>query len=206
MPKEKDSIKDSIKLALETYNKYASIYANYTQHKLLQYQLTNFISMLPKKAKVLDAGAGCGRDSLYMLEDGLDVTSLDISDGMIEEAKKNGVIVLKQDLLKLKSKDEFDGIWCMATFSDFPKQDASKVLKIFNLALKPNGILYIAVKEGEGEQVIEKEKYGNSPRFYAFYKKVELENLLKENGFLIQDSIVGDDDGTKWVEIFAKKN
>ena len=65
--------------------------------------------------------------------------------------------------------------------------------------------MYIAVKEGEGEELIEKERYWNSPRFYAFYKKDELNQLLKENGFEIIELSNSNDEGTNWIEVFAKK-
>ena len=199
-------MKNKIKLALETYNKYAELYAKYTKDKLLQFQLTEFSSMLPKKGKVLDAGCGCGRDAAYLSEEGLNVTAVDICDGMINEAKKNNVLVKKQDILKLKEQDEYDGVWCMATLADIPKTDVSKVLKNFFTSLKKEGILYIAVKEGKGEELIEKEKYGNLPRFYAFYEKEELEKLLIDSGFIVHKSTLSNDRGIKWVEIFAKKS
>ncbi len=205
MPEKEPTIQEKIKLAIETYNKYASVYAEYTQDKLLQFQLSKFVSLLPSKGKVLDAGCGCGRDSSYLKEDGLDVTAVDISDGMIKEAKKLEVNAVRGDLLKMVSNEEFVGIWCMATLADIPKQEAQKFIKNFHSALKKEGVLYIAVKEGEGEQIIEKERYNNSPRFYAFYKQDELNNLIKENGFEIIESLVSNDGGTSWVEVFAKK-
>jgi len=206
MPDKELTIQEKIKAAIETYNKYASVYAEHTKNKLLQFQLAKFVSMLPKKGKVLDAGCGAGRDSAYLKEDGLEVTSVDISEGMVQEAKNNGIQAIKGDLLVMVSNEEFDGIWCMATLADFPKEDAPKLIKNFYKALKKEGIIYIAVKEGEGEKFIEKERYSNSPRFYALYKKDELNNLLKENGFEILESVVSNDEGTEWVEVFAKKN
>ena len=206
MVNKENFMKNKIKLALETYNKYAELYAKYTKDKLLQFQLTEFSSMLPKKGKVLDAGCGCGRDAAYLSEEGLNVTAVDILDGMINEAKKNNVLVKKQDILKLKEQDEYDGVWCMATLADIPKTDVSKVLKNFYTSLKKGGILYIAVKEGKGEELIKKEKYGNLPRFYAFYEREELEKLLIDSGFIVHKSTLSNDRGIKWVEIFAKKS
>ena len=205
MQEKELNIEEKIRKAIETYNKYASIYAEHTKNKLLQFQLAKFVSMLPKKGKVLDAGCGPGRDTAYLQEDGLDVVAVDISEGMIEEAKKNDVKAIKGDLLNIISNEEFDGIWCMATLADIPKSHAKKLIQNFYKALKKEGIMYIAVKEGEGEELIEKERYWNSPRFYAFYKKDELNQLLKENGFEIIELSNSNDEGTNWIEVFAKK-
>ncbi|MBS3167506.1 class I SAM-dependent methyltransferase [Candidatus Woesearchaeota archaeon] len=206
MPKKKElDIKDQIKLAVETYNKIAHLYKEKKEDKIMQFQLAKFVSMLPKKGKVMDAGSGCGRDSAYLKEDNLEVISIDLSDGMINEAKKLGVETKKEDLLKIKNKEEFDGIWCMATLADVPKKDASKLIKNFYNSLKEKGVIYLAVKEGDGENIIEKKEYNNHPRFYALYKEEELRNLLEENKFSIIEIIHGNDEGTKWLEVFAIK-
>src|SRR3989338_475886 len=132
MPEKERPIKEKIKLAIDTYNKYAKIYAEHTANKLLQFQLAKFVSLLPSKGKVLDAGCGCGRDSAYLKEDGLYIISVDISPALIKEAKLNNVNVVKEDLLKIKYNAEFDGIWCMATLADIPKKDSVKLIKNFN--------------------------------------------------------------------------
>ncbi|HLC58586.1 MAG TPA: class I SAM-dependent methyltransferase [Candidatus Nanoarchaeia archaeon] len=206
MPKKKEEIQEKVNVAIQTYNKIASIYKEKIENKLLQFQLTKFVSMLAEKAKVLDAGSSCGRDSAYLKEDNLDVTSIDLSEAMIKEAKDLGVETLKEDLLKIKYDKEFDGIWCMATLADIEKKEAPTFIKNLNKALKDEGILYLAVKEGEGEHLIEKKEYENHPRFYAFYKKEELKKLLEENGFKILELTEDIDNKNKWLEVFARKN
>jgi len=198
---------DKIKQAIRAYDKIASLYAKYTHEKIYQFQLTKFISLLSGK-KILDAGCGSGRDVEYFLEDGLQPIGIDLSKGMIKEAKKrvkNGKFKI-MDFLDLKFKDNsFDGIWSMAGFIHLPRKEVKKALKEFHRVLKENGIIYIAVKEGEGEKEIKKEKYKNEPRPYVFFKKEELEDYLHENKFKIISSELNDDQGKKWVEIFAKK-
>jgi len=106
-------MKDVLKQAVQTYNKIAKIYSDYTYNKIQQYQLTKFISMLPGK-RVLDAGAGSGRDVEYFLNEGYDAIGIDISEGMLKEAKKRvpkKSVFKKMDFRKLKFKKEsFDGI------------------------------------------------------------------------------------------------
>ena len=201
-------MKEQIKRALETYNKYAKVYAEYTYHKLMQFQLNKFISMLPKKARVLDIGSGSGRDAQYFNDYGLDVVSIDILDNMLKEAKKRvkSVQFIKMDLRNLEFEDEsFDAVWVMATLSDVGREESSNVLKGFLRVLKKEGLVYIAVKEGTTEEIINKLRYGNDPRYYTFYTRVELEDRLKKIGFSILNAQTSEDQGTRWVEIFAKK-
>ncbi len=200
-------MKEKIRSAIEIYNKIAKIYADYTFDRLFQFQLNKFISMLPKNGSVLDAGCGSGRDTAYFKEEGLKAIGIDESDAMLEEAKKRvDGDFKKMNILKLNFKDQtFDGLWCMATLADIEKKHNTKAVKEFNRVLKKDGVLYMAVKEGDGEKFIIKEEYGNIERFYSFYRQEELENLLKNSGFQILNSMVSDDQGTKWVEVFAKK-
>jgi ubiquinone/menaquinone biosynthesis C-methylase UbiE len=198
-------MEDSIKEAIQAYDKIASIYADYTFPKLLQFQLNKFISLLLGK-KILDAGCGPGRDLIYLKEENLDVTGIDISKGMLRECKRRtGITALQMDMRKISfNKEFFDGIWCMASFSDIPKEDSHKVIDEFYRVMKHGSVLYIAVKEGKGMEIIKKKKYNDMPRIYVYYNQRELEDLIKKK-FVILNSSISDDQGTSWIEIFAKK-
>ncbi len=201
-------MKESMKEALQFYDKYSKVYADYTFDKLMQFQLNEFISKLPKNAKVLDIGCGSGRDSHYFHDYGLEVTAIDSSESMLKEAKSRaqGVTLKKMDMKKLTlSKESFDGVWIMATLTTVEKKEALPTLKEAAKVLKKNGILYVAVQEGEGEIIKNNPKYGNVPKFYAYYQQKEMEDLIKQAGFAILKSTVEEDSSTnkKWVEIFA---
>ena len=201
-------MEEHVKKAIETYNKYARVYADRHINKVLQFQLNDFISKLPGK-KVLDIGCGAGRDVQYFKEEGLDVIGIDISDGLLEEAKQRfpDCKFEKMDMLNLKLlESSFDGAWVMASLADIPKKDVLNALENIRKVLNANGVVYIAVKEGDGEQLIEKKQYENSPRFYSFYRKQELEDYLKKANFNVIASTVSDDEGTRWVEVMARKN
>jgi ubiquinone/menaquinone biosynthesis C-methylase UbiE len=198
-------MEDKIKEAIQAYDKIASIYADYTFPKLLQFQLNKFISLLVGK-KILDAGCGPGRDLLYFKEEGLDVTGIDISKGMLRECRRRtGTMGLQMDMKKMSFKDNFfDGIWCMASFSDVSKEENLKVINEFYRVLKRGGVIYLAAKEGSGMEIVKKKKYNDMPRIYVYYKQIELEELLKKK-FAILSSNTINDQGTSWVEVFAKK-
>lgn len=192
---------------LKGYEKYSKEYSIHTSDKLIQFQLNHFISLLPKNARILDAGCGSGRDSQYFSEEKLDVTAIDAVSALLNEAKKNvkNVNFLVMDMKKMKFREQFDGIWCMAAFSDLEKKDAGVVIKNFSNVLRNNGVLYLSAREGEGEKVIERGFFNDLPRFYAFYSQKELEELLKANGFSVISSNISESNEVRWVEIFAKK-
>ncbi len=196
------------KKAQESYNKYAKLYADNTFHRLLQFQLNHFISLLFKNAKVLDAGCGCGRDTHYLIEEGFDVIGIDIAEELLKQAQERtkNCKFKKMDFLNLEfSEESFDGVWCMAGISSIPKDKIPDSIKQFHKILKKDGILYIDIREGHGQELIRKQKYENAPFFHCHLTKPELENLVKEQGFQIISSEVSDNQGKRWVEIFAKK-
>ena len=198
-------MEDSIKEAIKSYDSIASRYAEYNFPKLLQFQLNKFISMILGK-KILDAGCGPGRDLQYFKEEGLEVTGIDMSKGMLRECKRRtGIMGLEMDMRKMTfQNDSFDGIWCMASLSDIQKEDSEKVINEFCRVLKHGGGVFIAAKKVVGIKVEKKKKYNDMPRIYVYYKLTELENLLKKK-FVILNSSSTDDQGTQWIEIFAKK-
>ncbi|AJF63005.1 MAG: Methyltransferase protein [archaeon GW2011_AR20] len=196
---------NTINDAIQAYDEIASLYADYNFPKLLQFQLNKFISLLVGK-KILDAGCGPGRDLQYFNEEGLDVTGIDISKGMLRECKRRaGIMGLQMDMRKMSFQDNmFDGIWCMSSLSDIPREDSEKTINEFYRILKRGGVVYIAVKSGDGTEIIKKKKYNDMPRVYVYYKQHELEGLLKKKFVIISSNTINDQ-GTSWVEVFAKK-
>ena len=202
-------MKDKFKQAVKTYDKIAKIYHEYTKNQIIQFQLTKFESFLSGK-KVLDAGCGPGRDSDYFVEDGFDGMGIDASEEFIKIAKKEvkNAKFKVMDFRKLDLKDNsFDGIWAMASLVHVDRKDILKVLKGFYKVLSLDGILYISVKEGEGDEEIRQEKYSNEPRHFFYYTENEFKEYLEKVGFSILESEVNQlENGTKWLEIYAKKS
>jgi len=199
---------EELEKTYEVYSKYAKEYAETTFPNLLQYQLTQFTSYLEKGAKIIDVGCGSGKDVDYLTEEGFEVVGIDYSKEMIDEAKErvpNGNFVV-QDMAKLEFDDKtFDGVWCCASILHIPKENVFDILKGFNRVLKPEGVMYLAVIEGEGERMVEFPQSKNMPRFFAFYKQREIEELLEGAGFKILTAYTEEDDNHTWINVFCKK-
>lgn len=194
---------------LNFYNKYAEQYAKYISHQVLQFSQMKFISLLPKKAKILDAGCGAGRDVAAFVEEGADVIGIDFSESMLKEAKKlipEGNFELI-DMEKMSFNDNsFDGIWSLGSILHTEKGDIPKILNEFYRVLKKEGILYLAVKSGSGEATTKDKRFDNSERFFVYFTQQEIEELLRNANFEIINTQIGTDESdTEWIEIFAKK-
>ncbi len=199
-------MKDKIKEALKAYDKIASIYSDYNYEKVMQFQLMKFVSLLKGK-RVLDAGCGVGRDVEYLMEDGLEVKGVDISENMIKQAKKNvskGKFEV-MDFRKMKFKDgSFDGIWAMASVYHIPNKEIVDTFKEFFRVLDKAGLLYVSVYEGEGSEERKDPTVGEVRTFYS-YKEDEMKEKLEEAGFTIIRSEVNQTEDRKWLEVYARK-
>jgi len=195
-------------LTIAAFDKFAEQYVDLTFLNVLQYELNRFISMIPKKGKIIDLGCGSGRDVQYFLDYGFDAVGVDGSENMITEAKKR---VPDGDfrIMHLQSlnfpKESFDAGWALDSISYLKKEEAGGFLSSLHNILKMDAIIFISARQGEGEKEIEFGKLGNSMITIAFYSQEELENLLTENGFEVINSFVQDGEDFTWINVYAKK-
>jgi ubiquinone/menaquinone biosynthesis C-methylase UbiE len=174
-------------ITIESYDKTYKEYIKKT-NKLHPIDDSNkFISMLNINDLILDLGCGYGRDANIFCDKGFNVIGIDLSKNMIEEAKKiNKAKFFVMDLRKLNFEDNyFNAIWACASFLHIQKKDILKALKESHRVLKKGGILFVSVKEGEGEILKTDFRYGKVKKFFAFYKENEIKNKLIKAGFEI---------------------
>ncbi len=97
--------------------------------------------------KCLDAGCGTGISTEYLLELCDEIMAVDISEKMLEIAKRKlknkNVRFLNKDLKEINFDKEFDLIFCITVLQDDPESE--KILEKLKKALKENGILVISV-------------------------------------------------------------
>jgi SAM-dependent methyltransferase len=120
------------------------------------------------------AGCGSGRDTRVFLDGGYEVTAIDASSELARLAAaytNHPCEVLRfQDMM---FPGTFDGIWACASPLHIPKTEMRDVVPRFVQASKPGGILYVSLKEGEGE------RNANHGRFFSDYTRASFEGLLK---------------------------
>ena len=161
--------------------------------EVLESARRRFMARLAPGARVLDIGCGPGRDALRLQAMGLRVCGFDRSRGMLAQVREHGVIPLTlSDMRQLPVRDgACDGLWVCASFLHIPKRDALEVLRAFHQALRPDGMLYISVKKGDGERWVGKEP--QVQRFFAFYQADELDDLLAAACFTVQEAWLNPD-------------
>lgn len=141
---------------------------------------------------ILDAGSAAGRDSHYFFQKGLRVTGVDLSEGLLKIAVKKypEIEFVKADFRKLPFENNyFNGIWAHASLVHMDKlADTIDSLKEFKRILKMDGILYVYVKTDKRETSIVNDKLSGHDRFFRYYSKKQIEQLIKTLNFKIISS------------------
>ena len=191
--------------SIDYYNKYASIYFENTVDLNMEEILDKFISLLPEGGTVLDLGCGSGRDSLYLMNKGFDVTAIDGS----EELCKLASIHIGQDVLNMQFQEldfhqVFDGVWACASLLHTTPAQLHEILDKIDESLNPGGVLYMSFKYGDFRG------YRNG-RYFADYKIHDMEEILQhhENFETLEiwksSDIRAEREEDTWLNIIIKK-
>jgi SAM-dependent methyltransferase len=200
------SLPDHIRQTIDTYDAIAPHYhltGTPELRDLATKSMQAFESMLPG-TKVVVAACGNGRDSRYLTRLGLQVVSFDLSRGMLKVAKDkdpNGMYLL-MDLRNMDSlKGPFDGIYADGCLYHLTRVEFAQWMKLAFEFLAPEGVLYMSMKEGQGEEFVTVPRPGypggerarqalRGKRFYTYYSRDELLShfdgfhVLKEGRYL----------------------
>lgn len=199
--------KDVVEKTIETYEALAEEFTKEHFDIAEIKSIADFFIQDLKGKKILDVGCGPGRDSKYFSENGFDVTGIDAAANFIKIASKNAprAKFIKMDMRNLDfPENSFDGIWACASFLHIPKSEATDTLRGFWRVLKPNGLLYVSVKQGAEEKFLEKEEYHGKTKFFAFYTVPEFKELIISCGFKILEVVI-DKKSDTWINVFAVK-
>jgi len=200
----------------ETYNRIAEDWhRDHTSDDWWMEGTDAFIKELSLGAHVLDVGCGSGVKSEYLIAHGFKVTGIDISDKLLEIAKRE-IPEAEFKVLSMTDLDSmsetFDGVFAQASLLHIPKKDVGEVVKKMSRRLNPSGFLYIAVKEAfEGtpeEEILKENDYGYEyERFFSYFTMTELEQYLTEAGLKVISKMRNSSPSGKtvWLQIIGQK-
>lgn len=181
---------DHITSTIATYNSLAKDYAGKSGRYSPVQERDAFLSKLPKRARILDAGCGPGRDSGYFSSKGHTVTGIDLSCEFLAIAKDhapNAAFSL-MDLRRISFPDEsFDGIWACASLLHLKREEVPAVFASFHRILTHGGTLFVMVKAGTGEQVVRGGMVRSKLRFFTYFQPDELKTMLTDAGFAVEN-------------------
>ena len=193
---------DSIKF----YNDNAKLYLSSIENANISDQLLVFLNHIPTGGKILDGGCGTGRDSLYMIQQGYDVTAFDASEKMAEIASaQTGLNVSVNTFEQIELPNNFfDGVWCMSSLLHVSRNNMLDVINKLYRSLKNDGYFYCTYKLRDYD-------FSEGGRSFTCYDEESFRELINQTKFRIEniselsDSRPGRDE-EKWLCVLLKKD
>ncbi len=191
--------------SIDYYNKHANLYFENTVELDMKDTLEKFIILLPEGGEILDLGCGSGRDSLYLIQKGFDVTAIDGSKELCELASIHiGQDVLHMQFCELDFDEVFDGIWACASLLHTAPDNFEEIFGKVIKCLKPGGVLYMSFKHGDFSGI-------RNGRYFNDFKTKGMKDII--NKFtelelleLWKSPDVRDEKGDEvWLNVLARK-
>lgn len=153
-----------------------------------------FMEALPRGAKVLDLGCGCGIPLTRELAKKFHVTGIDISGKQIELARKNvpGALFIKQDMTDMKFPDgSFDGVFSNLAIIHVPRDETAGLFGKIYALLKSDGIILTGL--GSDDWVSEPDDdFLGTPMYWSHFSPETSERIIEDTGFEILLSSIED--------------
>jgi len=179
-----------------SYDRLADEYARRLFHELdnkpLDRQLLDRFAAQVVVGTVCDMGCGPGQVARYLHRAGVTVFGLDLSLGMVAEARRlNSDITFREgNMLSLALEDgTLAGITAFYAIVNIPKQSLSSVFREMHRVLLPGGLLLLAFHVGD-DTLHEDELWGRaiSMDFFLFPTD-EIRRTLENAGFVIDEVV-----------------
>jgi cyclopropane fatty-acyl-phospholipid synthase-like methyltransferase len=162
----------------ESYDRHAQERESSTMQAWKIAERSSFLSALQKenKKKLLEIGAGTGRDSKYFQDQGFEVVCIDFSPAMIELCKQKGLTAYVMDMDNLEfPENSFDAVYSMNSLLHLTKKEFPEILHRINTLLKVDGMVYVGVYGGyDHEGIWDNDSY-IPRRFFSFFSDENLE-------------------------------
>lgn len=147
-------------------------------------ELEEFVSLLPRNAKVLDVGCGAAVPFIkFLVGRGFNVTGVDFSESQLKLAGKNvpEANLIKQDATRLGLKtNSFDGVTSSYCIIHIAREKHSSLFQSFHRILKPRGVMLISTGSSEWEGT---DEYYGTKMFWSHYSPERSLQIIRDVGF-----------------------
>lgn len=178
-----------------SFDRLGSSHAYGTAHPHKEGQLAAgewLIERLRPGARVLDVGCGTGVPTARQLADaGCDVTGIDVSDGLLELARREvpGATFLRLDIADVPdvgpTRGGFDAIVAFFSLLMLPRAEIPTALRRLHDLLEPGGYFLLSMAEADLDAV--PVSFAHCPMRVSGYPGVQLRSLVSEAGFEVLD-------------------
>lgn len=149
--------------------------------------LLRFIELVAPGGHVLDLGCGPATSSAVMRDRGFTVDPVDASSAMVSLANKTFDIGARlAGFHEIDAVASYDGVWANFSLLHATPDELPVHLTSLHRALKPDGLLHLGMKLGDGTA---RDRLG---RFYAYYTEPALCALVTDAGFAVSETESGE--------------
>ena len=163
-----------------------------------------FAAALPRPAQVLEIGTGSGRDADALEARGIRVRRTDISQGFVDLLRAKGHAADLLDPLHGGLGGPYQGVYARACLLHMPREDLGTVLRRLHDATVSGGVLFLDVKEGDGDGW---STHGavSSPRHFTYWRDEPLCAELTGAGWSVEH--LGHSRGSRedWIDVLARR-
>lgn len=188
------------------YNTHAAAYFADTVHADISDNCDRFARYITPGGRIMDIGAGSGRDMLYFKQKGFRVEGIDASDGLCRLASDYaGAQVQCLRIQDWQPEDVvYDGIWANASLLHLLPEEIEEFILRAEEYLSERGAMYLSLKSGIDTGTDDKGRY---------FTNMTIEELrrifAKTAGLKIAEYWITQDrlnrGGFEWVNVIARK-
>jgi SAM-dependent methyltransferase len=176
---------------------YAENFRDELEHKPFDRKMLDLLTeKVGDTGRICDMGCGPGQVARYLFDQGSDVSGVDISLGMVENARKLNpqISFFQGDMLALTdiNDNSYGGIAAVYSIIHIPRPSLGQAFNELNRVLSAGGVLLLAFHIGQ-ETVHRDEWWGEEVSIdFNFLETVEIKEHLEASGFALEEVIERD--------------
>lgn len=186
---------EEINKTIDYYNSNADQYFSDTVNVDMTECCGRFLKYVVPGGRIIDIGAGSGRDIKYFKDKGYAVEGIDASEEMCRLATEyTGVVVRCERIQDWFPYEKYAGIWANASLLHMTEKEIRDFLCCCSRSQDDCGALFISVKKDIATG------YDESGRFFTGFSEDGIKGLIADEGSYVIKEIWISDDGLKRVE------
>ena len=190
---------------IDYYNKHAEEFTASTFEVDMESLYRPFLAELPGGTRILDVGCGSGRDTLAFKKKGYQVDAIDYSEELVKKASRlTGIPIKLKSFYEVDDYEAYDGIWACASLLHCERNCLAEVIEKLLSALKPNGMLYMSFKYGNGNRQKEGRQFTDLDEVQAEALVGQFDNVKQIQQWTTIDQ--RPDRQEKWLNLLWKKH
>lgn len=199
------SVADPREQTIAAYQEYAQAYAAARTGvpDQIHRDIVEFSGRVGPGGQVLEIGSGPGLDALALEESGLSVRRTDITPAFVDLLRAQGHDADVLDPLSDDLGGPYDGVWASAVLLHVERADLPVLLTRVRAAVRDDGVLYLSVKEGDGE-VWSTHGSVATPRHFVLWREEPLREVLDASGWEVERLAHTQGSRDPFLDVFAR--